>query len=176
MFTLVTGGSGSGKSEFAERLIEKNSVNRNHRYYIATMMPFGEEGRIRIEKHRNQRQNRNFKTIEQYLNLSDVEVEDGSDVLLECMSNLVANEVFHEYGSHDGVCESIMQGVDHIRSVSANLVIVTNEVFSDGITYDDETIRYLNYLGQINQRLAVLADNVIEVVYTIPVVQKGKLI
>lgn len=174
MFTLVTGGSGSGKSEFAERLIEKNSGNRNHRYYIATMMPFGEEGKKRIEKHRCQRQNRNFKTIEQYLNLSEVKVENGSDVLLECMSNLAANEVFHEHGSHEGVCESIMQGVDHLLSVSANLVIVTNEVFSDGIACEEETIRYLKYLGQINQRLAMIADYVIEVVYTIPVVQKGK--
>ena len=40
MFTLVTGGSGSGKSEYAESLVD--SWN-DPKIYIATMMPFDEE-------------------------------------------------------------------------------------------------------------------------------------
>ena len=48
-----------------------------------------------------------------------------------------------------------------------------NEVFSDGIYYDDETMRYIKYLGEINVKLGKEADNVIEVVYSIPVYHKG---
>ena len=47
MFTLVTGGSGSGKSEYAESLVD--SWN-DPKIYIATMMPFDEETRKRDPK------------------------------------------------------------------------------------------------------------------------------
>ena len=53
-------------------------------------------------------------------------------------------------------------------------MIVTNEIFSDGIDYDPETIRYQNYLGEINRKIASLADQVTEVVYGIPVRVKGE--
>ena len=56
-----------------------------------------------------------------------------------------------------------------------NLVVVTNEVFSDGIQYDPDTMRYLKYLGDINCRMAEMADQVTEVVYGIPVTKKRKV-
>lgn len=52
------------------------------------------------------------------------------------------------------------------------LVIVTNEIFSDGIEYDPETIRYQAYLGEINRKMADMAGSVVEVVYGIPVTVK----
>ena len=55
---------------------------------------------------------------------------------------------------------------------AAELVIVTNEIFSDGIVYEEETIRYQEYLGRINREIAKKAATVVEVVYGIPVVQK----
>ena len=45
MIYLVTGGSGSGKSEYAEGLIMGYPCSR--RYYVATMEVFGEEGRAK---------------------------------------------------------------------------------------------------------------------------------
>ena len=54
-------------------------------------------------------------------------------------------------------------------------MVVTNEIFSDGIEYDEETLRYQKYLGQINAGLAKMADLVVEIVYGIPVVHKGKI-
>ena len=39
--------------------------------------------------------------------------------------------------------------------------------------YDPETERYLRYLGAINCNMAQEADKVVEVVYGIPLVQKG---
>ena len=52
------------------------------------------------------------------------------------------------------------------------MVVVSNNVFEDGIQYDTGTGEYLNALGRINERLAVLADEVIEVVVGIPVILK----
>ena len=92
MIHLVTGGSGSGKSAYAEQCILDFGGTR--RVYIATMQPFGAEGQARIARHRKMRAAKQFSTIECYTNLKEVELEPGSDVLLECMSNLTANEIF----------------------------------------------------------------------------------
>ena len=66
MFTLVIGGSASGKSEFAEQLTLSLD---GPRLYIATMEPFGVEAQARIARHRTARRERGFETIENYVNL-----------------------------------------------------------------------------------------------------------
>lgn len=52
------------------------------------------------------------------------------------------------------------------------MVIVTNEVGRDGRTYDRETMDYIRLMGLLNRRLADMADQVVEVVFGIPVVLK----
>ena len=96
MIHLVTGGSGSGKSAYAEQCILDFGGTR--RVYIATMQPFGAEGQARIARHRKMRAAKKFSTIECYTNLKEVELEPGSDVLLECMSKRTANEIFDPSG------------------------------------------------------------------------------
>lgn len=164
---LVTGGSASGKSAYAESLVLESGKTR--RYYIATMRPWGEEGRQRIEKHRRMRKEKKFETIECYTALKQVQIEPDSVVLLECMSNLTANELFETGGCDEEILERIVSGVLHLREQAESVIIVTNEVFSDGGTYDSETLRYIRLLGQVNIRLAALADRVTEVVFGIPV-------
>ena len=171
MLTLVTGGSGSGKSEFAEDL--SVSYNSKNLIYIATMFPYDDESLKKVERHKKMREHKNFKTVECFKNLSDAVITEDSTVLLDCMSNLVANEMYLEGGAEEMTVHSIIKGVREIRDKCENLVIVTNEVFSDGIYYDDETMRYIKYLGEINVKLGKEADNVIEVVYSIPVYHKG---
>ena len=96
-------------------------------------------------------------------------------VLLECMSNLTANEMYQEKGSGDHCVEEILAGICHVKEQCRNLIIVTNEIFSDGMDYDEETRRYQKYLGEINVRMASMADLVAEVVYSIPLIHKGDL-
>ena len=54
MLILVTGGSASGKSEYAEQCITMLHKGKNTLLYLATMQPYGEEGAARVEKHRKQ--------------------------------------------------------------------------------------------------------------------------
>lgn len=171
MIHIVTGGSGSGKSAFAEEQIVKFSGDR--RIYIATMYPFDEESRRRVERHRRMRAGKRFETVECYTHLENLEIPAGADVLLECMSNLTANEMYREDGAGEQTCGAVCRGISALAERAGNLVVVTNEVFSDGIVYDPETERYLEYLGRINQYLAQIADRVTEVVYGIPVCVKG---
>ena len=67
----------------------------------------------------------------------------------------------------------MLQGVKTLLSKARQVVIVTNEIFSDAVSYEEETKEYQKNLGKINQALAVLADEVVEVVYGIPVYGKG---
>lgn len=177
MFVVVTGGSGSGKSEYAEGQVVKlarEMTGEAKLFYIATMYPFDEESHKRIARHREMRKEKNFETVEQYTNLEELEFPDHAIVLLECMSNLTANEMYQEGGAGVDTVEVICRGIRHLLDQCAHLVVVTNEVFSDGISYDPETVRYQRYLGAINCRMAQEADKVVEVVYGIPLVQKGE--
>lgn len=172
MMILVTGGSGSGKSAFAEDQVV--AFGEAERIYIATMFPFDEESRKRVQRHQNMRKGKGFETIECYTGLERVRVPEGSTVLLECMSNLVANEMFQEDGAHERTVQEIQKGVKSLREQVGNLVIVTNEIFSEAVSYEGETGTYQEYLGKINQELALLADEVVEVVYGIPIYHKKK--
>lgn len=167
MFHVITGGSGSGKSAYAESCIL--DFQGKKRIYIATMFPFDEESHQRIRRHRQMRKEKKFSTIECYTGLAGLSVPEDADVLLECMSNLTANEMYQELGAGDHTVEAVLAGVKHLKDRAANLVVVTNEVFSDGIIYDPDTMRYLEYLGEINQKMGQMADRVTEVVYGIPV-------
>jgi adenosylcobinamide kinase/adenosylcobinamide-phosphate guanylyltransferase len=60
--------------------------------YIATMQAFDEESRARIRKHQRARSGKGFATIEQGTHLEEVSLPKECTALLECMSNLVAND------------------------------------------------------------------------------------
>ena len=170
MLTIVTGGSGSGKSAFAEDKVL--AFGEAQRVYIATMHPFDEESHKRIERHRKMRAGKGFETVECYTGLKDVKLPSGCVVLLECMSNLVANEMFEEQGAHEQTVKDIISGIDELVRQAAHVVIVTKVIFSDAVVFDKEMASYLEYLGKINQAVALRADEVVEVVYGIPVYQK----
>lgn len=166
MVHLITGGSGSGKSAYAEEQILK--LNGENRIYIATMYPYDEESRQRIKRHRKMRAEKKFTTVECYRNLKSVSVPEQADILLECMSNLTANEMFWPEGAGKNTAEQILEGIKRLAEKCRNLVIVSNEIFSDGIDYGDETREYQKTLGRINRCIAESADRVTEVVYGIP--------
>ena len=171
MMHLITGGSGSGKSAYAEAQIL--ALNGECRVYLATMYPYDEESRQKIARHRKMRAEKNFTTVECYRDLEKTEIPEHADVLLECMSNLTANEMFWPEGAGSDTEEQILRGVEWLRRKARNLVIVSNEIFSDGCEYDSGTKEYQRTLGKINCRLAELADRVTEVVYGIPLEVKG---
>ena len=170
MFRLITGGSGSGKSEYAERMVMR--LGKMPRLYIATMYPFDEECHRRIQRHQKMRAEKGFETLECYTGLKHADAAGYGTVLLECMSNLTANELYQEGGAGEQCVKEILEGVHKIKDQCTHLVIVTNEIFSDGIEYEEETRRYQRYLATINQKLASMADAVVEVVCSIPLVHK----
>lgn len=170
MLHLITGGSASGKSEYAESQVILSG--KRERYYIACMRPYGEEGRQRVRKHRAMREGKGFATIECYDHLAELHLAGeatGRAILLECMSNLTANEQFDTGGTDEEIIDRILSGTASLCNQAEEVWIVTNEVFSDGVKYDADTMRYLRILGTVNQKLAEIADRVTEVVCGIAV-------
>ena len=184
MIVTVTGGSGSGKSVYAENwLIRQGSREACGKekpfLYIATMRPFGQESRQKILRHRNQRAGKGFATLEQPLDLDQIQLPAGCAVLLECLSNLTANEYFREDRREpDPVCwgrateERILAGICRLAECAAEVTVVTDDVFSGGLSYGGETEEYMKVLGNVNRRLAEFAGEVTEVVFGIPVCLK----
>lgn len=175
MMILVIGGSGSGKSVYAEQLLYSLAKEEQlTKYYLAAMQVFDEEGKRKIEKHRMLRSGKGFLTIEQPVRIGDalLQMKSGRKaVLLECISNLTANEMFADGRVLDKekTVEAVVNGVEQLRKNVTHLVVVSNDVFADGIVYEPSTMTYMEAMGKINQALAAQADRVVEIVAGIPV-------
>lgn len=176
MLIVITGGAASGKSAQAERILCERA-DPGSRLYLATMQPFSEAARARMLRHHKLRAGKGFETIERYTGLDSLKLERQYDgILLECMSNLLANEQFSPEGAGENAVADILQGVDTLRAQCRDLVIVTNEIFSDGERYPEETMQYMRMLGQINCALAERADTVLYTVCGILLAQKGTIL
>ncbi|PWJ52170.1 bifunctional adenosylcobinamide kinase/adenosylcobinamide-phosphate guanylyltransferase [Faecalicatena contorta] len=187
MFHVVTGGSGSGKSAFAEEIIckyHRESIadgSAGNLIYVATMIPYGEETMQKIHRHQMMREKKGFFTMECYTGLERLSKSvffqkdpEKPCILLECMSNLTANEIYEPDGAGIHAAEKILQGIKDLKQMSCHLVIVTNEVCSDSAEDSKEMKFYKQVLSKVNRDMAEMADRVTEVVYGIPVTVKGK--
>ena len=170
MITLITGGSGCGKSTYAESRMLAYS---HPRVYVATMIPCGEDAERRIARHRQLRAGKGFETLEKGVDVGGLPLPEGASVLLECLGNLVANEMFEPDGAGENAEERCLDGIRSLARRAANLVIVTNEVGSDGREYGEGTERYMQIMGRLGCRIAEMADEVCEVVCGQPVWLKG---
>lgn len=202
MLHIVYGGSASGKSSYAESFA-MSLQGEGRLLYIATMYPYkwntteiDPETMQRIERHRAMRADKGFDTVECYWHVEHIVAKRQDVLLLECMSNLLANEMYLEPDSDDGglaetmsevekagvgmsetlspVSNKIVQALVNLSTRVQDVVIVTNDVFSDGgsLTYDESTREYVKNLAEINCALARVAETVTEVVCGIPVIVK----
>ncbi len=189
MLHIVYGGSASGKSSYAESFA-MSLQGEGRLLYIATMYPYkwntteiDPETMQRIERHRAMRADKGFDTVECYRHVEHIVAKRQDVLLLECMSNLLANEMYLEPDSNAGsdmaetmspISNKIVQALIDLSTRVQELVIVTNDVFSDGgsLTYDESTREYVKNLAEINCALAREAATVTEVVCGIPVIVK----
>ncbi len=169
MTVLVLGPNGSGKSAFAEKLAAKLSTGRL--FYVATMIPFGEEGRARVEKHRSQRAGLGFKTVERPAEVAAVPIPPDAAVLLEDVPNLLSNAMFEHSCGEDEVFTDVVGLCGKCRDavlVSIAGLTVSNE-------YDCGTNVYIAALDRLNGRLHGFADVVAIMDDKRPVFVKGDI-
>lgn len=166
---MIIGENGSGKSAYAERLVSE--ISSGAHYYAATMIPFGDEGAERVEKHKGQRAEFGFITVEKPVKVSEIHFMPGSAVLLEDVSNLLSNVIF-EYNCGNG--DDVFEDITAMCSKCACSVLVSIGGLAERAEYDDETRRYINELNRLNRRLYDFAGTVIEMRDKAPVIVKGE--
>ncbi|MBQ7895804.1 MAG: bifunctional adenosylcobinamide kinase/adenosylcobinamide-phosphate guanylyltransferase [Oscillospiraceae bacterium] len=164
---LVLGSNQSGKSRFAEKLI---SCTEGKRHYIATMISSTEDNAFHIKKHIKQREGLGFETHELPYSFAGLELEADSVVLLEDVSNLLANLIFDKgLGS-----ETVLGEINKLRENCALLVIVSIHGLSTQ-GYEGETAQYINALNSVNSKLLESSDTVVAMEERVPVIKKGEI-
>ncbi len=169
MIALFYGGASSGKSSLAEDFaVKKASESGGKLCYVATMIPFGSEGERRVASHLKKREGKGFSLCEKYTDIQDAEV--SKTVLLECVGNLVANEMFAENPKSD-VCEYILQGIKQLSKKCDNLIIVSSDLSGGCENPSEETLEYIKNIEKINCGIANFADKTFRVCVGIAVKQ-----
>lgn len=170
--TLVTGGSRSGKSSFAQKLAEDQP---GLRLFLATCPVTDKEMEVRILRHIQDRQKGNWATIEEPVRIAEKLTEAGryDTVLVDCLTLWVNNLLY------DASCKEIVLDEDRVAEQAEKLVavarkhpgkviLVTNEV-GLGIVPENKTARlYRDLVGRCNQCVGAAADDVYLVTCGIP--------
>ncbi len=176
MIYLVIGKQNSGKSILAEKLAME--TGDPVRIYLATMKVVDEAGRERVKKHRLLRKGKGFDTVELLYDITRAQDEIkeplNTTVLLECVSNLVGNEIYDNperngkeiflsdkegsLGKKEQLASDIAGEIRKLSEYVHNLVIVTNEYDRDDEGYDPETRQYVEILSMVNERLKDFCD------------------
>ena len=182
MIYFFIGKSNTGKSLKAEELAM--TFDLPNKLYVATMKVMDEDGEARVQKHRKQREGKGFETIERLYDIpkviSEIKNPKATTVLLECVANLVGNEIYENPGRtgktlllgesafNEVKCtEDLEKYADEIsfdiRKLSEsvhNIVIVTNEYERDVDGYDDATRTYVMLLHMVNERISTFAEQI----------------
>ncbi|WP_446899849.1 bifunctional adenosylcobinamide kinase/adenosylcobinamide-phosphate guanylyltransferase [Clostridium sp. LBM24168] len=165
---LITGGSRSGKSNFAEKML----LNENDVLYIATSIATDEDMEERIKIHRLRR-NPKWHTYEGYRKLGNV-IKNGKYeyILIECIGTLVTNIMFEVHRDFDTITNYEIHKLekdifDEIKDIilaakesKSEVIFITNEV-GLGLVPEYRLGRiFSDILGRVNQ---FMADNSNEV-------------
>ena len=165
--TLVLGGARSGKSRYAERLIEAAAQGGT---YCATAEPGDDEMRRRIAAHRAGR-GPFWQTIEAPFDLAGAigEAAPERPLLIDCLTLWLSNLLLARRPL-DAEVATLRAA---LRDAAGPVVLVANEV---GLGLVPETPlgrEFRDEAGRLNQDIAAIADRVVFVAAGLPLVLKG---
>lgn len=171
---LVTGGARSGKSSFAESLFNGSKEV----VYIATAKIYDEEMKQRVELHKKSRPDE-WSTYEGSYDIQKA-VVDKKNYILDCITVLASNIMFDitkdykiiplekQEEVESKVISEIEALINKVKSISGNLVMVTNEVGYSIVPNNHVSRIYRDIIGRINQRVAKFSTEVYLVTCGIP--------
>jgi adenosylcobinamide kinase/adenosylcobinamide-phosphate guanylyltransferase len=171
---LVLGGVRSGKSRFAQTLAERSSRVA----FVATAeRRDDEEMERKIERHRTERP-AHWRTIEEPLALADVLpslADECETILVDCLTLYAAN-LLEACGDDESKRQANVDALCFaVKQVPCRIILVSNEVGSGVVPAYPSGRRFRDLVGEINQRVAAVADTVLLMVAGLPLMLKGHL-
>ena len=178
MSILITGGARSGKSGFAERLMQSLT---DQAVYVATGQAFDEEMQARIDLHKHQRMESGYawETVEEPYDLPVLleRLSGGGAVLVDCLTLWLSNVLLAVEGFEDRqtlVEQEITRLEKSVSAFEGTLILVTNEV-GDGIVPEYALGRlYRDLAGRMNALMARQSEQVFLVTAGIPIELKSR--
>ena len=169
--TLVLGGARTGKSRYAQQLAEQS----RHVVFVATAKASDAEMRAKIERHREDRP-QEWLTIEEPLDLPKVLAEHELKcevIVVDCLTIFAATLLEVEGEDSDAMERRVEALCEALRRAQCSVVVVSNEVGSGVVPEYAVGCRYRDLLGEINQKIARIADDVVLMVAGLPLALKG---
>lgn len=168
--TLVLGGVRSGKSRLALTMASRFARVA----FVATAKVSDDEMRVKIERHRAERP-AHWRTIEEPIALDAAIRAGGLDadvVVVDCLTIHAAHLMELEDREHAAAMDRLVQV---LKQPPVNVILVSNEVGSGVVPAYPVGRRYRDLLGEMNQAVAAVADNVVLTVAGLPLILKGQL-
>jgi len=172
--TLVLGGVRSGKSRYAQQLAER----ADRVTFVATAEHRDDpEMRRKIDRHRAERPEA-WSTIEEPLHLATAISNAGNTsdaILVDCLTLFAAN-LLEAYSDSELDLESEINGLcERLKTAQCPVILVSNEVGSGVVPAYASGRKFRDLVGEINQRVAAIADTVLLMVAGLPLALKGSV-
>lgn len=181
---FISGGVRSGKSSFAEALAYKiQDQTGENLTYIATSLRTDAEMEERIQHHQSLRRisGRKWRTYEISRNFArQIEGKDFSGiVLIDCVTVLLANELFIEVGPLDQLLErsrnlirDLEEAILQLKNKVHTLILVSNEIQFEA--HSEPFVQLYQWsLGRLHQAIVTLSTASFLVEASIPIQMKG---
>lgn len=166
--TFVLGGARSGKSSYAEKLVEGSGLQP---VYLATGRAFDTEMENRISIHRNSRGDE-WQTVEEPLDLvGALQKHAGHDsfVLVDCLTLWITNLMMAE----QNIAAETETLVAALPQLSGQVVFVSNEVGLSIVPENRMAREFRDHAGFLHQAVASVADEVYFIAAGLPLKMKG---
>lgn len=164
---FVLGGARSGKSAYAERLIDATGLPK---VYIATAQAFDAEMKARIVEHQSRRTG--WQTVDAPLDLAEAITArrgKGQAVLVDCLTLWLTNFMMAE----QGIAPAFEMILEALRLADHPVVLVSNEV-GLGIVPENAMARaFRDHTGRLHQMIAAEAAHVHFIAAGLPIKLKG---
>jgi adenosylcobinamide kinase/adenosylcobinamide-phosphate guanylyltransferase len=163
--SLVLGGARSGKSRYAEALVEAAGGG----VYLATAELLDPEMEDRVRRHRERRGKR-WTTLEEPLEIVAALVGEAAarPVLVDCLTLWLANLI----AAGRDVERETDALVDALPRCGGPVVFVANEVGLGIVPENALARRFRDDAGRLNQRIAARAERVVFMAAGLPLVLK----
>jgi adenosylcobinamide kinase / adenosylcobinamide-phosphate guanylyltransferase len=169
--TLILGGVSSGKSRYAQKLASR----ADEVVFLATAQACDDEMRAKIARHVQERPP-SWKTVEVPFELDRAITEHGTSssfLIVDCLTTFIANWLVVKQASRESIFTRLEAVGSALLGNPASIAIVSNEVGGGIVPSSAAGREFREILGQVNQRIARICDNVVLMVAGLPVVIKG---